>query len=167
MHSLFYFQKKDSKERLPKIFETSETFNAHDLWELYNPRQPEKAFQLFGEDTEAQWCIHDAILSNEYLKMFIRSGNLHSKRSFYHHFFRALGQLTNEDSIAADGSLVAGLTMPEAYIPYRIKKREGQVFLPSKNTPLYWALCELRILFENIEENINEIQDDQLITQEF
>lgn len=158
MQEFFYFQERGNTEEVPSRFlKTPKKLTRSDLWSLYNPRQPEKSFKIFSENTEPQWCIHDSILSKACAEDYLRTGDSKFKGGFLIHFLRSLGQLTRENAMASDGSPKPAFQMPEAYIPFFDHQEKRWIYLPSKNTPLYWAAAELRILLHFIRENKKEL----------
>lgn len=174
MQALYYFQKKDQAERLPPdFFQTSSALTGDDLWKLYNPRNPKLSFEVFGQKTEPQWSIHDPILASARLWLYEKYERLEDWQEFLYHSYRSWGSITpsakhfkpeeqssNRDSglscLSADAGAVQSFQMPEAYIPFYLydsdkRPTTAPIFVPSKNTPLYWSLSELAILHQRIE----------------
>jgi hypothetical protein len=64
LHSLYYFGRQGGTEMIPSEFlEANRSLTTGELWEIFHPRQPERAAELFGKDLESQWSIHNSILA--------------------------------------------------------------------------------------------------------
>lgn len=153
---LYAFNSRDRHEPMPEeFFLTQPPPTYHQLWELFHPRQPERLMQIFGAEAEAQWSIHDPILSYAYLWMFRQYKNpeyrvkaeLYAKRSI-------AAVLPRREVLSTSGTQIPSRKIGEAFIPQRIfgNGPNGQrvllleLYLPSYNAPLYWPTAEHAIM---------------------
>ena len=164
MAGLYYFQLQGSDGRVPEEFlPNGHSLTRHQLWELYNPRQPHRLAELFGHNLEPQWAIADPIMAKANIMMWKKFSKQEYQALAEWHLLRSWGMLTAQDAnargpLAADGELLPAGVMPESMIPIWVKfsdsKEKQLIYLPSKNTPLNWVSSELAIVqreFESLE----------------
>lgn len=161
MAGLYYFQLQASEEEVVREFvEPGLSLTRHQLWELYNPRQPHRLAEFFGENLEPQWAIADPVMAKAYFMMWKRFSKLEYRALAEWYLLRSWGMLTAQapdtrGPLAVDGERLPTGVMPEAMIPILVKipnsEERQRLYLPSKNTPLNWVSSELAIAQEALE----------------
>ncbi len=96
----------------------------------------------FLEGTEAQWFF-DSWMSIALGSVYETTKKSEYRRSQIEFLNRALGQLTGESRLGADGRPVPGLALPESY--NTVVDKGDRFFAPSPITPLNWAKATLRL----------------------
>lgn len=152
LHTLYYYGRPHSETLVPQeFFEGDRPIKLGEISEVFHPRQPRRAEELFGKDLEPQWSIHYPILARAGLFMYKKFGrhqylDLAEVSTLY--AFASVTPATELPSL--DGSFVAQRKIPESRSPFWITRREDgrikerfQVMVPSNNTPLYWAVAEV------------------------
>lgn len=152
LHTLYYYGLPHSEAIVPPEFlAVDRTVTLGEIAQVFHPRQPQKAEELFGKDLEPQWAIHYPILARAGLFMYRKFGRpeyLELAELCTIHSFAAV--TPNVEIPTLDGSFVAKRKVPESRSPFWITRREDGVvkerfrmMVPSNNSPLYWATAEL------------------------
>lgn len=97
---------------------------------------------LLRPKEEAQWCIFDPIVSIIHGERYRKEGQAHDLQLQIHHFNRALGQLTAEESP------FGGFKCPELYY-----LEEGR-YVPNDIVPLLWSQANLWMAFKYMRESL-------------
>ncbi len=151
LHSLYYFGQRDSQELLPQEFtRLGRPVRLHEVWEIFNPRQPGRAEDVFGPDLESQWSIHDSILGYAGLFLYQKFKNPEYLLMAREFSIRSYAQVSGVDPLPSlDGSIVPGRKVPESRSKIILYlRKDGQIvervplMVPSNNSPLYWATAE-------------------------
>ncbi len=158
----FYWLKRD--EVLANIFHRSgETITGKSLNDYgFSPKNPEHLRAVFGDDTEAQWSLHDSLLVLAYSKLLKSTRDpalkAHAKWEMHKHLLRAMGQVTGQNPIAADGHEIPNWKISEAQLVIRIYRDPGgnllptpeHLYLPCPHT-LWWSVANLALAIEETE----------------
>lgn len=102
----------------------------------------------FLEGTEAQWFF-DSWMSLALAVVYAETKAPEHRREQIRFLNRALGQLTGENRLGADGRPVPALALPESY--NTIVDKGDRFYVPSPITPLNWAKASLRLAIETLK----------------
>ncbi len=110
-----------------------------------------KRGKQFLNDTEAQWFF-DSWMSVAYAALLKETGRPEFRAGQLKHFNRALGQVTGDNRLGADGRPVPGMALPESY--NTVVDGTDRFYAPSPITPLNWAKASLRLAIESLRGSL-------------
>ncbi|MDL2263456.1 hypothetical protein LJC31_02270 [Synergistaceae bacterium OttesenSCG-928-I11] len=110
----------------------------------------------FIPGTEAEWFF-DSWLANCALHLYDETGDRELLSLATKHLNRALGQITGEATLQADGRLARKFALPESY---NFLERDGELFAAaSPICPLNWAKASLTLGLRHFQRILSEQPD--------